>query len=129
MDIEKHNLQKENILYLPIKKVQFDRIKAKTKRLEFRNISMHYLRRLSNLKKDGIFISENPIKAIVFHAGYNPDSPRMLVELKDWFFNGPEYRAENNIKPNLEYEKDFENDGLNIHEDENLIFVLGEILE
>lgn len=129
MNIEKYNLKKENILHLPIKRVHFDRIKNKEKRLEFRVPSEHYMRRLFILDKDGEFLGEKPIKAISFQAGYAKNAPKMLVDLVDWFINDPYYAKENNFELDLYYQEDFEKDGLDIQKDQVLAFVLGEILE
>lgn len=129
INLEKYGLTKENVLYLPIKRIHFDRILKGTKRLEFRELSDHYYKRLFFLNKDGSIKGDKPLKVILFSAGYSKDVPRMLIELKDWRLNDPEYRKEHNTKPNPQYEEWFKEEGFDIYKDLILFFVLGKVLE
>lgn len=78
--IDDLGLKKENILYLPIAQVHLDRIREGSKTIEFREPSDFYLRKLAKFDKDGNFIEMKPLTHILFQGGYNPESPRMLIE-------------------------------------------------
>jgi hypothetical protein len=65
-------------LYLTLKKEWFDQIIAGTKTSEYREVKKYWNDRLLN--PDGTF---KKYDVIHFKNGYNPDSPFMIVELKE----------------------------------------------
>ena len=64
-----------NILHLTLKKQWYDMIASGVKKEEYREMKPYWHKRLMNRK--------TPYTHIQFRNGYNPDSPRMMVE-----FNG-----------------------------------------
>lgn len=82
--IDELGLKKENILYLPIAKQHLNRIKNKTKVIEFRDNTDYYAKKLAKFDKSGDFVEDKPITHILFQGGYNADSPRMLTEMKEY---------------------------------------------
>ena len=66
------------ILQLTIKKEWFDQILAGTKTSEYREIKPYWEKRLLNPDK-----TFKQYDVIHFRNGYNPDSPFLIVELKE----------------------------------------------
>ena len=81
--IDELGLKKENILYLPIAKQHLNRIKNKTKVIEFRDHTDYYLKKLGKYDKTGEWVEDKPLTHILFQGGYNTDSPRMLMSFSD----------------------------------------------
>lgn len=81
--IDQLAIQKENVLYLPIAMEHLNRIRNKSKTVEFRTLSDFYLRKINKYDKQHQFVAAKPLKYVLFQGGYNADSPRLLVELKD----------------------------------------------
>jgi len=68
-------------------------MKSGKKNVEYREPGDFILSRLyKNYKKRGLVEPKN-LSHILFQAGYNPDSPRMLIELKGWVSNEIKYPA------------------------------------
>ncbi len=84
-------LKKENILYLTIKNVYLDEMRAGTKNVEYRDISDFYLKQLYKTDKDGNYATPKPLTHILLQGGYNADSPRILIELKGWVIDKAGY--------------------------------------
>lgn len=95
--IDELNLSKENILYLPIARVHLRRIVDGSKTVEFRDLTDYYLKKINNYKNLK-YDSTKPITHILFQGGYNPDSPRVLAELK---YTGAKFNAEHGLPANL----------------------------
>lgn len=70
---------------MPIANVFLDQIKAGTKKVEFRSLTDFYFRKLCIMDKEGNYLADKPITHILFQGGYSPTSPRLVVELKEWF--------------------------------------------
>ncbi len=75
-------IEQKNILYLPILRVQLDKILAKIKEYEFRSFSDHYLGKLL-YSKNGEYTDEKPLTHILFQV---TKSMRVLIEMPDWGF-------------------------------------------
>lgn len=86
--IAKLGLSKEDYLFLTIKTVYLYHMKAGEKNVEYREPGDFILSRLyKNFRKKKIS-EPKKLSHILFQAGYNPDSPRMLIELKGWAHQG-----------------------------------------
>ena len=78
------SLKKENILYLPTAQEYMHRIRSGKKKIEFRDNTDYYAKKLAKFDKSGEFVEDKPITHILFQGGYNADSPRMLTEMKEY---------------------------------------------
>lgn len=78
------DVQKENILYLPIKGVFFNEIIEGTKKIEYRDATERNLNKLSYKDKASGKYLNKPIQYLLLQAGYSANSPRALVELLKW---------------------------------------------
>lgn len=121
--VDSLGIKDENVLYLPIARVHLDRIRSKEKRVEFRDATWFYLKKLCKFDKNDNFVEEKPITHILFQAGYNAQSPRLLVSIKDWFVKEAGSKAESKA----EYMPDAEYEGFT-YEDEYLALVVGDLL-
>lgn len=65
-------MNKPETLYLNLKREYFDAIAEGTKRVEYRDQSEHWKRKLEGRKYD----------QILFRNGYAPDAPAMIVEFR-----------------------------------------------
>jgi hypothetical protein len=79
-------------LHLPIKQHWFDEIAAERKPFEYRRVTKHWVSRMCTKHAGAIggdlmdkhkVIAHNikQFDTVTFTAGYNPDSPRMVVEV------------------------------------------------
>ena len=96
--IDELGLKKENILYLPIAKQHLNRIKNKTKVIEFRDNTDYYAKKLAKFDKSGEFVEDKPLTHILFQGGYNVDSPRMLVSMSEYLAKYEELQSPDSAK-------------------------------
>lgn len=89
--IDELNLSKENILYMTIKNVYIDEMRVGVKNVEYRDLTDFYLNKLYKKDKGGKYAEPKPITHLLLQGGYNPDSPRVLIELKGWVINKSGY--------------------------------------
>jgi len=129
------NIKDDEVLYLTIKGVFFDRILNGTKKIEFRDNADHYWKKIANFDRDNQYLGDKPLKYILLQAGYNPDSPRLLVEFDyyAWVNNvdNPKELGKISVsKVNADktlIEKEAKIEGFE-KEDEYIALVLGKIL-
>ena len=77
-------LKEENILYMNIQRPFLERILSEEKKVEFRDLSEYWLKKLNKYDKEGQWVDRKPIKYILFQNGMkNEGSPRVLIELKN----------------------------------------------
>ena len=81
-------LSKNDYLFLTIKTVYLYHMKSGIKNVEYREPSDFIFTRLYDNYSKNKFSKPKNISHILFQAGYNPDSPRMLIELKGWNYKG-----------------------------------------
>lgn len=83
--VKELGLKEENILYMNIQRPFLERILSEEKKVEFRDLSEYWLKKLNNYdKKTLACIGAKPIKYILFQNGMNAESaPRALVESKN----------------------------------------------
>lgn len=77
-------LTKEDYVFLTIKTVYLYEMKSGEKNVEYRTPGDFIFTRLYDDFKKKKFTEPKKVNYILFQAGYNPDSPRMLIELKGW---------------------------------------------
>lgn len=79
--VEKLGIKEENILYMNIQRPFLERILSEEKKVEFRDLSEYWLKKLNNYNKDKSYKSRKPIKYILFQNGMKSEgAPRVLVE-------------------------------------------------
>lgn len=83
--LSKAGIKPENVMYLTIARNYLNRIKAGTKKVEFRAVTELYLKKLVKVNSKGEYVEEKPITHLLLQGGYSAESPRVLVELADWF--------------------------------------------
>ena len=128
------NIKDDEVLYLTIRRVFFDRILNGTKKVEFRDLTDHYAHKVANFKANE-FIDNKPLRYILLQAGYSENSPRLLVELPTIGYRAAgeikvQSRDFNNedilkIKQNIEIAA--ENEGFD-KKAEFFAFVLGDVI-
>ena len=130
----KLNIKDEEVLYLTIKREFFNRILNGTKKVEFRDNADYYWRKIANFGKKNEYVDDKPLKYILLQAGYEPTSPRLLVEFLDYgWVNNVGYTDKGKIctSKKIGFEKQIlieaSNEGF-ILEDEYIALVLGNIL-
>lgn len=90
--INKLKIKDENRLFLTIKNMYLDEMREGKKNVEYRVDTEFFRRKIFVKGKDGKPSSSmKPLKFILFQGGYEPDSPRLLIELKGWTINGKKY--------------------------------------
>jgi hypothetical protein len=86
--IDNLGFSKNDYLFLTIKTVYLYLMKSGVKNVEYREPSDFIFTRLYDNYSKNKFSKPKNISHILFQAGYNPDSPRMLIELKGWNYKG-----------------------------------------
>ena len=89
--IRKLGLKKDDYMFLTIKTVYLYHMKSGEKTVEYREPSDFIFSRLYSDNATKKFSQPKNISHILFQAGYNPDSPRMLIELKGWVYDNEIY--------------------------------------
>ncbi len=102
--ITKHGIMPENLLYMTIGREPLSRIISKEKTIEFRGITEHWAKKLTS-EKDGVY-TDKPITHLLLQGGYSKNSPRVLVQLKDWGFVDEESVSESTEKIRIEARKE-----------------------
>lgn len=80
--MDANNIDPKRVCYLTIAKVHLDRIVRGEKKIEFRDLSDHYLKKFFEISGDEV-TGVKPFTHVLFQVGYSADAPRALVE-----FNG-----------------------------------------
>lgn len=90
--IEQFNIKDENRLFLTIKNQYLDDMREGIKNVEYREDTEFFRRKIFIKGANGKPSQEmKPLKYILFQGGYEPDSPRLLIELKGWTVNGKKF--------------------------------------
>lgn len=92
--IKELNLKKENILYLTIKNEYLHEMRSGEKDVEYRDLTDFYLSKLFKKDKEKNYSELKPLTHILFQGGYDPDSPRMLIELKGFVIDKDSYPSD-----------------------------------
>ncbi|MDR1652504.1 MAG: hypothetical protein LBS01_02410 [Prevotellaceae bacterium] len=116
--VDELGLKPENIVYLPIAQRHLKRIVDGSKKVEFRERSAFYQDKFYDYKKE----VEKPVTHILFQGGYNPDSPRVLIE----FIKYGEHVKNAKINSPIGA-KEAEIEGFTL-EDEYIGLILGEVV-
>lgn len=80
-------LKKENICYMTIQNVYLHEMRNGQKNVEYRDYSEYYLGKFFTKDNTGNYSRVKPYTHLLLQGGYNPDSPRMLIELKGIVLN------------------------------------------
>lgn len=148
--VKELGLKEENILYMNIQRPFLERILSEEKKVEFRDLSEYWLKKLNNYNKDKSYKNRKPIKYILFQNGMkNEGSPRVLVEyvrqIEKWgktdkepaeVINGTleNDKSRMNVKeakekyPRVFQEAEYEGYDINDDEEEFLALELGKIV-
>ena len=89
--IDNLGLKKEDYVFLTIKTVYLYKMKSGEKNVEYRDPGEFIFSRLYHDYARKKFSEPKKLSHILFQAGYNPDSPRMLIELKGWNHHDTSY--------------------------------------
>lgn len=80
------------VVYLTIAREPLERIVSGDKKVEFRDFSDYYVKKLL-VVSDGEVVDAKPFTHILFQAGYSATAPRALVEIADIKIKLPEDTA------------------------------------
>lgn len=124
--VDKLGLKEENVLYLNITKPHLDRILSGEKKVEFRELSDYYLKKVAFFNSKKEYIGDKPITHILFQNGMTNPPKRALVEMKQ---NIDKYeKVQNPEDPTTQFVlKEAEKEGFEIN-DEYLAFILGDVV-
>jgi len=120
-----NGIKRENVLFLNIYRANLKRIADGSKKVEFRDLTDYYLRKLQFVDKKNQAIGLKPIHYIVFKGGYTADSPMMLVKLVDWYSIEKGYNS--NTEEGKFIREEAKKEGFT-DDDEYIGLILGEIL-
>lgn len=95
--INQLGLKKENILYLTIMNEYLHEMRAGTKKVEYRDYTDYYVGRFFAKNSSGEYSIMKPFTHLLLQGGYNPDSPRILIELKGIVLNNLVFPQNKNI--------------------------------
>lgn len=91
-------IKDENRLFLTIKNQYLDDMREGQKNVEYREDTEFFRRKIFLKGTDGKPSQEmKPLQYVLFQGGYEPDSPRLLIELKGWTLNGKKFPANLNV--------------------------------
>lgn len=79
--LDELGIRKENILYLTLENENIQDMRDGVKDTEYRNVTDFLLSRLFSINIEKKFQKMKPKTHVLFQGGYNPNSPRMLIEL------------------------------------------------
>lgn len=80
------------VVYLTIAREPLERIVSGDKKVEFRDFSDYYVKKLLVVSDDEV-VDAKPFTHILFQAGYSSTAPRALVEIADIKIKLPEDTA------------------------------------
>lgn len=101
-------INNQSIVYMTIKNVYLQQMRDGVKHVEYRDDTDYYLKKFFNLTAKGKIESTKAITHLLLQGGYNPDSPRVLIELKGIVLYDKPYPATLNIS-HLEVDEDLVN--------------------
>ncbi|QOW09777.1 hypothetical protein Q73A0000_05040 [Kaistella flava (ex Peng et al. 2021)] len=93
-------IKKENILYLTIENVNIQEMRDGAKNTEYREVTELYLSRLFSKNAEKKFQKMKPKTHILFQGGYNPDSPRIIIELLGFSVGNQIFPQDGELKQN-----------------------------
>lgn len=83
--LKQYGIEDKDRLFLTIKNDFLDDMRLGVKNVEYRNNTEFFRRKLFVKGADGLpSRTVKPLKYVLFQGGYEPDSPRLLIELKGW---------------------------------------------
>ncbi|WP_156832006.1 hypothetical protein [Kaistella palustris] len=106
--IDALGISKENILYLTLENIYMQEMREGIKDTEYREGSEFILSRLFKRNKDKKFQSLKPKTHILFQGGYNPDSPRLLIEMLGFSVGGQQFPPDKELKQGYRLYEDLE---------------------
>lgn len=90
--IEQFKIKDKNRLFLTIKNQYLDEMREGIKNVEYRENTEFFRRKIFIKGADGKPSKEmKPLDYILFQGGYEPNSPRLLIELKGWTIDNVKY--------------------------------------
>ena len=106
--VDRIDITKDNILYLTLEQIYMQEMRDGTKDTEFREGSEFLLSRLFKRNKDKRYQSLKPKTHVLFQGGYNPDSPRLLIELTGFSVGSQLFPRDKELKPDYRLSQDVE---------------------
>lgn len=101
-------ISKENILYLTLENIYMQEMREGIKDIEYREGSEFILSRLFKRNKEKKFQTLKPKTHILFQGGYNPDSPRLLIEMIGFCVGSQQFPPDKELKPGYRLYQDVE---------------------
>lgn len=96
--IDQLEITKENILYLTIVNEYIQEMRDGIKDTEYRSVNAFLLSRLFKKNQQKQFSEPKPKTHILFQGGYNPDSPRVLIEMTGFVVGNQFFPPEKELK-------------------------------
>jgi hypothetical protein len=115
--VDKLGLKKDNILYLTLENQYMQQMREGAKDTEYREGSEFLLSRLFLRNKAKKFQLLKPKTHVLFQGGYNPDSARLLIELKGFSVGNQNFPPDTELKTGYRLYEDVEIYLGNIHYD------------
>lgn len=106
--IDTLGISKENILYLTLEQIYMQEMREGIKDTEYREGSEFILSRLFKRNKEKKFQTLKPKTHILFQGGYNPDSPRLLIEMIGFSVGGQQFPPDKELQPGYRLYQDIE---------------------
>ncbi len=106
--IDTLGISKESILYLTLEQMYMQEMREGIKDTEYREGSEFILSRLFKRNKEKKFQTLKPKTHILFQGGYNPDSPRLLIEMIGFSVGSQRFPPDKELKPGYRLYQDVE---------------------
>ena len=106
--VDRIDITKDNILYLTLEQIYMQEMRDGTKDTEFREGSEFLLSHLFKRNKEKKFQFLKPKTHVLFQGGYNPDSPRLLIELTGFSVGSQLFPRDKELKPDYRLSQDVE---------------------
>ena len=92
--LSERQIKKENIVYMTIKQIYLQQMREGTKTVEYRDTTNFYIKKFFKMSTANRIEIQKSTTHLLLQGGYNPDSPRILIELKGIMIYGRKYPSE-----------------------------------
>jgi hypothetical protein len=92
--LSEKQIKKDNIVYMTIKQIYLQQMREGTKTVEYRDTTNFYIKKFFKMNTANRIETQKSTTHLLLQGGYNPDSPRILIELKGIMIYGRKYPLE-----------------------------------